>query len=55
MSSAIYPSLRDKQVVITGGASGIGATFVSAFAAQGAKVTFLDILEAEGQSLALAQ
>jgi NAD(P)-dependent dehydrogenase (short-subunit alcohol dehydrogenase family) len=52
MLSAIYPSLRDKQVVITGGASGIGATFVSAFAAQGAKVTFLDILAPEGHSLA---
>jgi NAD(P)-dependent dehydrogenase (short-subunit alcohol dehydrogenase family) len=54
MRSAIYPSLRDKQVVITGGASGIGGSFVSAFAAQGAKVTFLDILEPEGRSLALA-
>jgi len=54
MLSAIYPSLRDKQVVVTGGASGIGAAFVSAFAAQGAKVTFLDILESEGQALALA-
>jgi NAD(P)-dependent dehydrogenase (short-subunit alcohol dehydrogenase family) len=51
MSSAIYPSLRDKQVVVTGGASGIGGTFVSAFAAQGAKVTFLDILEPEGHAL----
>jgi NAD(P)-dependent dehydrogenase (short-subunit alcohol dehydrogenase family) len=54
MLSAIYPSLRDKQVVVTGGASGIGGTFVSAFAAQGAKVTFLDILEAEGHALAQA-
>jgi NAD(P)-dependent dehydrogenase (short-subunit alcohol dehydrogenase family) len=54
MMSAIYPSLRDKQVVITGGASGIGGTFVSSFAAQGARVTFLDILEAEGRALALA-
>jgi len=52
MLSAIYPSLRDKQVVVTGGASGIGATFVSAFAAQGAKVTFLDILASEGHALA---
>jgi NAD(P)-dependent dehydrogenase (short-subunit alcohol dehydrogenase family) len=51
MSSAIYPSLRDKRVVITGGASGIGGAFVSAFAAQGAEVTFLDILEPEGRAL----
>ena len=47
MSSAIYPSLKDKRVVVTGGASGIGASIVSAFAAQGARVMFLDILEEE--------
>jgi NAD(P)-dependent dehydrogenase (short-subunit alcohol dehydrogenase family) len=42
MSFAIYPSLRDRRVVITGGASGIGAEIVRAFAAQGAHVGFLD-------------
>jgi D-xylose 1-dehydrogenase len=42
MSFAIYPSLRDRRVVITGGASGIGAEIVRAFAAQGARVGFLD-------------
>jgi NAD(P)-dependent dehydrogenase (short-subunit alcohol dehydrogenase family) len=42
MSFAIYPSLRDRRVVITGGASGIGAEIVRAFAAQGAEVGFLD-------------
>jgi len=52
MSSAIYPSLKNKRIVITGGASGIGASIVSAFAAQGARVTFLDILEGEGHALA---
>jgi D-xylose 1-dehydrogenase len=51
MSFAIYPSLKDKRVVITGGASGIGASIVSAFAAQGARVTFLDILEEEAREL----
>jgi NAD(P)-dependent dehydrogenase (short-subunit alcohol dehydrogenase family) len=51
MSSAIYPSLKDKRVVITGGASGIGAAIVAAFAHQGAKVTFLDILEGEAAAL----
>lgn len=44
---ATYPSLRDRTVVMTGGASGIGAQIVSAFAAQGARVGFLDI-DAEG-------
>jgi NAD(P)-dependent dehydrogenase (short-subunit alcohol dehydrogenase family) len=53
MSYAIYPSLKNKRVVITGGASGIGASIVSAFAAQGAAVTFLDLLEEEGRALAL--
>jgi NAD(P)-dependent dehydrogenase (short-subunit alcohol dehydrogenase family) len=54
MSSAIYPSLKDKRVVITGGASGIGAAVVAAFARQGAKVTFLDILEGEAIALTKA-
>lgn len=39
---ATYPSLKDKPVLVTGGASGIGATTVAAFAEQGAKVAFLD-------------
>ena len=40
---AHYPSLADKAVIITGGASGIGAEIVRAFSAQGAKVGFLDL------------
>lgn len=40
---AIYPSLRDRSVFITGGGSGIGAAPVGHFAAQGAKVGFVDI------------
>ena len=32
---AAYPSLRDRVVFITGGASGIGAEHVTQFAAQG--------------------
>jgi NAD(P)-dependent dehydrogenase (short-subunit alcohol dehydrogenase family) len=42
-SFAIYPSLRDRVVFITGGASGIGASEVAHFAEQGAKVAFVDI------------
>jgi len=42
---AAYPSLRDRVVFITGGASGIGAEHVAQFAAQGAKVAFVDIAD----------
>jgi NAD(P)-dependent dehydrogenase (short-subunit alcohol dehydrogenase family) len=44
---ATYPSLRDRVVLVTGGASGIGAEEVAQFARQGAKVAFLDIADAE--------
>ena len=50
---ATYPSLRGRVVLITGGASGIGATMVQAFAEQGAKVGFID--RDEAAALALLQ
>jgi NAD(P)-dependent dehydrogenase (short-subunit alcohol dehydrogenase family) len=49
---AIYPSLRDKAVLITGGASGIGASLVEHFARQGARVAFLDLAQDAGTALA---
>jgi D-xylose 1-dehydrogenase len=42
-SFARYPSLQDSVVLITGGASGIGASMVARFVLQGSKVAFLDI------------
>lgn len=49
---AIYPSLKDKTVIVSGGAQGIGAEIVLAFAAQGARVGFLDLDEASSAALA---
>lgn len=49
--AAQYPSLRDKRVIVTGGASGIGEGIVEAFALQGAQVGFIDILDAPAQEL----
>lgn len=46
---ATYPSLNGRTVFVTGGASGIGAEIVKAFAAQGARVGFLD-LDADGSA-----
>jgi NAD(P)-dependent dehydrogenase (short-subunit alcohol dehydrogenase family) len=49
---ASYPSLAGRTVFVSGGASGIGQSIVRAFAAQGAKVGFVDLLEKEGSALA---
>ena len=38
-----YPSLEGRCVFITGGATGIGAAMVEAFAMQGSKVAFVDL------------
>jgi NAD(P)-dependent dehydrogenase (short-subunit alcohol dehydrogenase family) len=48
---ARYPSLRDRAVVVTGGATGIGASIVTHFAEQGARVGFVDFDGDAGRAL----
>ncbi len=48
---AIYPSLKNRVVFITGGGSGIGASIVEGFVRQGAKVGFVDVDEASSNKL----
>jgi NAD(P)-dependent dehydrogenase (short-subunit alcohol dehydrogenase family) len=50
-NSAIHPSLKDRVVLVTGGAMGIGEAIVRAFAAQGSRIGFLDIADAAAQKL----
>jgi NAD(P)-dependent dehydrogenase (short-subunit alcohol dehydrogenase family) len=49
---ATYPSLAGRVVFVSGGASGIGASLVEHFAAQGARVAFCDIDAEGGRALA---
>ena len=49
---AVYPSLKDRSVFITGGGSGIGESLVEHFCAQGSRVAFVDIAEGPSRQLA---
>src|SRR5277367_3085716 len=48
---AVYPSLLDQLVLITGGATGIGASIVEQFALQGSQVAFLDVDQKRAEQL----
>ena len=48
---ASYPSLENKVVIITGGASGIGESIVEQFVIQKSKVAFIDIDEKLAKNL----
>ena len=49
---AIYSDLKGKVILITGGASGIGAAMAEAFCNQGAWVFFGDVDQKAGEALA---
>jgi len=48
---ATYPSLRNRTAFVSGGASGLGAEFVTQLAGQGARVAFVDIDVDRGRAL----
>ena len=50
-NEAIYPSLNNKVVLVTGGGSGIGESITRSFIKQGAKVAFLDFNEKDSIKL----
>lgn len=50
--AALYPDLRRRSVLISGGATGIGEALVRAFAGQGARVAFVDLDREAGEALA---
>lgn len=49
--AALYPSLRGKRVIISGGGSGIGEGIVSEFVRQGAAVAFVDVQKEASRAL----
>lgn len=54
MTFATYPSLAGRTVFVSGGATGIGADIVRAFASHHAHVAFVDVQRREGEATVAA-
>ncbi len=54
MNSARYPSLESVPVLVTGGATGIGANIVRAFHGQEARIAFIDVQDQPSYALTKA-
>lgn len=46
-----YEALKDRNVIVTGGASGLGKAFVHMFAENGANVVIADVQDGPGKDL----
>lgn len=46
-----YAALKDRNVIVTGGASGLGKNFVHMFAENGANVVIADLQDKPGKDL----
>ena len=46
-----YAALKDRNVIVTGGASGLGKSFVQMFAENGANVVIADLQDQLGKDL----
>ena len=49
--SVNYGALKDRNVIVTGGASGLGKSFVHMFAENGANVVVADVQDGPGKDL----
>ena len=49
---AVFPEFKDQNVLVTGGANGIGAAIVRAFYEQNARVFFCDVDVKRGRPFA---
>jgi NAD(P)-dependent dehydrogenase (short-subunit alcohol dehydrogenase family) len=54
LTFAFYPSLAGRNVLVSGGATGIGADIVRAYARNHARIAFVDVQGHEGEALAAA-